>query len=464
MDIKNILSTLKTEIDNNSYLIIFRDGTNISFSKEWSELRPTANSPNNWSIVIQPMINEKRIKVIYFKISNYWINFTKLKNMAPTFSLLNIGNANRDLYEVDKKFIPETEFIDIDSKVWSISSCDNSYNDNKLHLIDYNNSIHYNVTLELVDLNKPANNDKKHLTDDIKITITSDDLINHPIELDNILVNLNGNFVPITVDGNVIYIKHGKFLLNTKQIGIKSIPITVKQDVNGHNTPTVNEDNLEMNNYKYGYSIELKIFKWTNLIINEWEQAKVVFDTLPNTTTNNYDVTFIKELKFYNKINKDSHMLIYNGSILKEGVDYYVHDTRLNVTLINMKQKMSVLFSEFRKKYPNKPAYYFNQYTNRLRYYIINFDSKNPLRKSKIKYSQSVIKNIPYINQVIFENNTIDCIPIIDGIYARHIRSGNNIVEFPRLQSGVNNIIYDENKKYVNFNNSRIESLFFTEI
>lgn len=533
MTVQKVVDSVKTTIDKNSYLIIFQDGTNIAFSYNWSQFENKETKWSNWNDLIQPMINRRGISVVYFKnedaektgtnkIGVEWVNMSQLLTDFPDAANDIISAANDPVkakrYEVKIVDIPETEFTDENNYVWTINARDG--NDlNKLIQWKYHATEYYTIICDFIDLGDRSNDKTRpHLCDDIRVTVETTDPSEHPVDLDDIFVSLNGQFVNVKPKKvpdnetdeekeirlneekkkNIFYIRQGRDLLTTEGYTGISTEIWTNSDnrnelapselteltENGEpkrTLPPSNKYPLDKSELAYFHKIKLAIFKWKYLNISPWmNPIGATHNTITDTVykakvdTSEKDVvdelTFVTQLTFPEAI-EDAHMIIKNGTILKEGVDYTV-DRNIpgQITLKDQTTKMQLLLAEYKRKKIDRPLHYMEQYTDSIQYYLINFSYKNDdnkanppiIDKVNINYNRALRKNQPYKNYVIFSDFDFSDVPLIDGTFSQYLYESRNLIQYPETTAYINYPRDDQGNAYNVLDNARVEALSFS--
>ena len=515
MTVQKVIDSVKTTIDKNSYLIIFQDGTNIAFSYDWAQFENTKTKWSNWNELIQPMINRRGISVVYFKnedgekiqehkIGVEWVNLSQLLTDYPEdandiiAAVNNSAKAKR--YEVKITDIPETEFTDTNNYVWTINAQDGKDLD-KLIQWKYHATEYYTINCDFVDLGDRSNdNIRPHLCDDIKVTIETTDTSEHPVDLDDIFVSLNGQFVNVepreipddeTDDQkktrlneekakNFFYIRQGRDLLTAEGYTGKSAEIWTNPDNRNGSAPSKLKEPadgkypLNKSELAYFHKIKLAIFKWKYLNISSWiSPSGATYDTITDTVYDAKDdsekdvvdeLTIVTQLTFPEAV-EDAHMIIKSGAILKEGIDYTVNRSIPGqITLKDQTTKIRLLLAEYKKKKIDRPLHYMEQYTDSLKYYLLNFSYKNDdkVDKVNINYNQALQKNQPYKNYVIFNDFEFSDVPLIDGAFSQYLYESRNLIQYPETTAYTDYPRDDQGVEYSVLNNARVEALSFS--
>jgi len=421
--ISEVIQRVKTSVSNDSLLYQFRGDswtqsyTRTGLHKEWLDGEGLPTGKTYYTEVISPRITYEQVVNIFYKNTNgVWIDYTKYLNTYPSVPLLTGAVIYEDLFKVNKKYIPQTIFIDNEHFVHYIDAKDGDYSDSiHVHYIDEKNR--NKVIIQPYSVTEPTlPSTAKHMMQDVRVRVINEDP-------STMLVWFNGVFTPILQDqsySDVFYIRNGMSLVNTEVYEQKSnAPVSI-QPTGSYQTATVYESE-EYNSYRYNFN--LRIFKWDGVTVGDWT-TPVSAETIP--IIHDYAAVYIpKTLLFPFEVNTDAHMLFVNGIVIdpKEySVD--VHDKR-KVILHNVYRQGLNLLNEMIFEINSNPVQYIGTTPLAMirssliekTYSLVNFTSSVPNKTLHLTYSKANAVDFPYRHEITFANLDLGDLVLVDGVY-----------------------------------------------
>jgi hypothetical protein len=269
--------------------------------------------------------------------------------------------------------------MDENNYIYYIDEYDGSYPDNKLPLIDIDESKEGLVSYRPFSIEEPhLPFSARHIMPDLRVKIKG-------ISSRNLFVWLNGIFVPIIPDTtyeDVFYIKNAMTAIGSRCVNQK-----LNSPWNYANTrnATVIEDSA-FNEYRL--DARFRFFMWKHVRPSLW-YSPMSIKKIP-VVYNYASVNIIKDIVFPEKINNNAHMILDNGIILDQ-TEYTIdpEDPR-KITLKYVEIDAYTLLNEIIKDIKEnidiyagiKPLSLIEQTLTNHSYSLVNFSLDSPVDDS----------------------------------------------------------------------------------
>lgn len=438
--INDYIDSFKQEIDNDSIVYLFDSGFAFAMSRELlSKKMPAAYNPsevfNYYDDILKPAIGSGELRNILYKNNDgIWVKIFPLindyKNVTEIFNLANDSEIYQN-YIAKKSLLPELIYTDKNKKMHKIYARDNIKSFTKKESIYIDEMDPNQIKIEQYSIENPSYGfSMRHVMNDLKITFLNE-------TPENILVNLNGVFVePIkSTDPNVIYIKNARYVYKTNN------------DIIGEDTELLESStsklfdaSLELSpdsKFLKHYSINLRIFKWDNVVIEPWLYVKHIDYFMKAYEYKN--VRIISSLTFNDEINKDSCLVICNGQIMDPS-EYKIEGKKLH--LLNIEQDFDMLYRELKSKGVVFALTEASNFINSRYYFIINIKDKDEANNHLVlKRSTPIDINLMGYGSVLFENVHSQDLITVDGSFLPYYINDNGLMYFPKFS---NDTLFDE--------------------
>ena len=442
--INDYIDQLSKEVENDSVVYIFKTGYVWGMSRErilktWGLFN--AENATDYFNFFETLLKRKAgeiSNVIYKNNNGTWIKLLALFNenhFSDPFTIANYPDME-ERYKLSSSYIPEMDYVDKDGNMYRVLEKDNSKDYIRKQPIYINELDQDIVKLHQFSIDNPSYGfTLRHLMNDLRIQI-----LDKSIDIDNILINLNGLFVePIKLTNypDSIFIKNARY-------SYKTILGKLKEDATPQSTKNDTEQKLgadvyyEDEDYNKNYSINVKLFQWKDVNISPW--LPVLHINYQFLVIDYKNIRIPKSFVFERELPEERTLIICDGTILDPSE--YTIDGK-TVTLKYIVNDFNRLYYEFKTNNIKGALNQASFYVNNRYYYAIVFEDTDETRGNMVLRTSAPLE-IGFLgyNTVLFDEvNTSDFL-LVDGMYLPFNIKSNGLIEYPHFFN--DNLYFEE--------------------
>jgi hypothetical protein len=432
--ITDFIQTIKTSCDNDTFLFHFKGSKRAeAFKRLNKDGNETTFRTYYYNLIMPRMVNEMTLNIYYKNDNGVWVDYRKAALTYPRIAIQVAAKDYEEYLKVDLERIPPCIYMDENNYIYYIDEYDGLYPNDKLPLIDIDESQVGLVSYRPFSIEEPhLPFSARHVMTDLKVKING-------IPARNLFVWLNGIFVPIIYDNtyeDVFYIKNAMTAIGSRCINQKlNSPWNYANTINA----TVVEDET-FNEYRL--DARFRFFAWKNVAPSVWH-APLTIKKVP-IVYNYASIYIIKDIIFPQEINKNAHMILDNGIILDPNEYIISPDDPRKITLKYVEIGAYSLLNEILKDIRDnidiyggiKPLSLIEQTLTNRTYSLVNFsyDGEDSEKKVHLKRSIACAADFPYKDEITFSDIDLGDLITINGTFNEYEWVHNHTIKLPRLR------------------------------
>jgi hypothetical protein len=427
----DLMQKVKTSCDNDTFLYHFKGSGKAEAFKRLNKGGSETTFNEYYHRLIMPRIaKEMTVNIFYKNNHGVWVDYRKAVLTYPRIPIQTSSLTYEEYLKVDIERIPPCLYMDGDNYVHHIDEHDGVYPEDRIPLIDIDESQEGLISYRPFSLEEPfLPFQARHIMTDLRVKVEN-------IPSSSLFVWLNGIFVPLIPDStyeDVFYIKNAMTAIGSKCINQK-----LNSPWNYANTKnaTIKEDGA-FNEYRL--DARFRFFSWKGVRPSLWH-SPLSIGRVP--ITHNYSsVYIIKEIVFPEPINKNAHFILDNGIIL-DREEYIIdpEDSRkitLKYSEISAYSLLNEIIKDIRENsdiYGGiKPLSLIEQVLLNHTYSLINFSLVPEENKTLyLKRSIACATDFPYKGEITFPDLDLGDLVTVNGTYSEYEWVHNNTIKFPR--------------------------------
>jgi hypothetical protein len=435
--ITDFSQTIKTSCDNDTFLFHFKGSKRgEAFKRLDKEGNETTYKMYYYNLIMPRMVNEMTVNIYYKNTNGVWVDYRKATLSYPRIAIQIAAVTYEEYLKVNLEHIPPCIYMDENNYIHYIDEYDGSYPNDKLPLLDIDESKAGLVSYRPYSLEEPhLPFSARHVMTDLKVKVTN-------IPSRKLFVWLNGTFVPIIHDTtyeDVFYIKNAMTAIGSRCVNQKlNSPWNYVNKTNA----TIIEDSI-FNEYRL--DARLRFFAWKNVKPSLW-YSPLTIRKIP-IVYNYASIYIIKDIVFPEAINKNAHMILDNGIILDQSEYIIDPDDPRKVTLKYVEIGAYSLLNEIIKDIKEnvdiygviKPLSFIEQALINHSYSLVNFsldapESENDGKKVHLKRSIACATDFPYKDEITFSDIDLGDLITINGTFNEYEWIHKHTIALPRFQ------------------------------
>ena len=460
VNIKEVLGSFLDTMPPGSVYYEFSDNSRFAFDADL--LATNLEIAGN----VNRKISSRNTKLIkwYYKTRNYdnpgtndgiWVDMSTIIRLPITYSgMFDFDVSSFTSLEYYKAYIltkdtPDSpvivgpssllsvKYTSIDNKVYHINEGDGYIlgpdNDEMLHpevlpIIDKLNT-HYSVIQYNVDNpNLGGITENTHIKDDLAIS---------PIEgkgedLHNCLLWLGGRLIDYNrISNGGIQIPKGTKYLGKMAIGYK----TVRSSTTNKETANVSIDGDEL----ISYDMSIRAVKWKGVTLSPFHrpirgnETSYIHDEMIGNYPYKHIFKIIDRLEFDVNVREDSHILVYNGSIVDPSSYRIINGNEIEI--LNAQDILSDIINDYSSSNYSEgrlDSLVNNSLPKADDFSVINltYSTGSTRNKLRVMHDTNCIKNYPYPFHMTFKNFKIGNIVLLDGMFEPYLMYSSNVIRY----------------------------------